>query len=92
MEIKIKNQTEAQTAFNVQMLRTEIEELHDRIDAAERQGLEEQAIHLERMLSAKAGLLDEQRDILDRFDGMSARAAAEARWQHHAETHTLDLY
>ena len=92
MEITIKNQTEAKTAYNVKMLGDEINDLHNRIDAADRQGQEEQSIHLERMLSAKSGLLAEQTEILDRFYSMGAREAAEARLAYHENEDTLDLY
>jgi hypothetical protein len=54
------------------MLNDEIHDLHHRIDEANRQGQEEQSVHLERMLSAKSGLLAEQMDILDRFYSMGA--------------------
>lgn len=92
MERTINNQTEAQTAFNIRALSKELDELYERIDDAEREGNELQAQHLERFAAAKAGLLDEQREILDRFESEAARHAAERAYALHLENDTLDLY
>ena len=46
----------------------------------------------ERVLNVKWRLLEEQRRLLERSEDSAPREAAEARWQHHFDNDTQDLY
>ena len=75
---------------NIRVLQDDILHLEQQLDGLDPDGLEAES--KERVLNVKWRLLSEQQGLLERHESESARRAAEARWRHHEENDTLDLY
>jgi hypothetical protein len=75
---------------NVTVLQDDISYLEYRLEALAADTPEAESA--ERVLNVKWRLLEEQRRLLERAEDSAPREAAEARWQHHFDNDTQDLY
>jgi hypothetical protein len=75
---------------NVSVLEDDISYLESRLEALTADTPEAESA--ERVLNVKWRLLEEQCRLLQRAKASAPREAAEARWQHHFDNDTQDLY
>jgi hypothetical protein len=75
---------------NVAVLQDDISYLEHRLETLAADTPEAESA--ERVLNVKWRLLEEQRGLLERAEDSAPREAAEARWQHHFDNDTQDLY
>jgi hypothetical protein len=84
--------TAAHITASIRDLTADLHRLYDRIDDAERQGLEQEAMRLEEVARKLEAAIERQTDIRDRMESEAPRHAAEARIAYHDHEDTLDLY
>jgi hypothetical protein len=84
--------TAAQITASIRAMTADLHRLYDRIDDAERQGLEQQANCLEDTARDLEATIECQIETRDRMESEAPRHAAEARIAYHDHEDTLDLY
>lgn len=75
---------------NARVLQDDIAHLESRRDACADDTPEAES--LDRILNVKWRLYSEQRDLIDIEEDRACLVAAQARWQHHFDNDTQDLY
>lgn len=84
--------TPAHITASIRAMTADLHRVFDRIDDAERQGLEQEAMRLEDVARKLEVAIERQTDIRDRMESEAPRHAAEARLAFHDHEDTLDLY
>jgi len=84
--------TPAHISASIRAMTADLHRLYDRIDDAERQGLEQEAMRLEDVARDLEATIERQIETRDRMESDAPRHAAEARIAYHDHEDTLDLY
>jgi len=84
--------TPAHITASIRAMTDDLHRVFDRIDDAERLGLEQEAMRLEDTARDLEATIERQTDIRDRMESEAPRHAAEARLAFHDDEDTLDLY